>query len=106
LSQSWRAGTCKIWLVPSVSFPQLIDPGYYEDGYAVEGFTTEDPILLVDGEITAAEKSEKISFTIENRIAVGRWLPGVRFAAPAFNHLPKAGQVFTWAGERFTLEAR
>ena len=106
LSQSWRSGSCKIWLAPSVFFPQLIDPGYVEEGYAIEGLVIEDTILLVDGELTAADKGDKITFTVENRIAMGRWLPGIRLAAPVFNHLPKAGQVFTWAGERFTLEAR
>lgn len=106
LSQSWRSGACKVWLVPSVYAPFLIDDDYVEDDYALEGYVIDAPILLVDGELTEAEKGENIVFTVENRISIGRWLPGIRLAAPVFNHLPKAGRVFVWEGERFTLEAR
>lgn len=105
LSQSWRNAPCKIYLQPTVFYPQLVAPGYVQDGYALEGLVADDPILLVDGEVTAMEKGDIITFTVENRISIGKWLPGIRIAAPIFNHLPRAGQVFTWEGERFTLEA-
>lgn len=105
LSQSWRYGYCRVYLQPTVYLPQLLDPGYVEEGYAFEGVVREEPILLVDGELTSMEKNDVIIFTVENRISIGRWLPGIRISAPTFNHLPKAGQVFTWEGERFTLEA-
>lgn len=106
-SQSWRDGFCRIHLLPALYFAQLVDPGYVDDGYALEGLQYSEPILLVDGTITSGDMSDEVvSYTIENRVSASRWLPGIRISAPVFNHLPKAGQVFIWENDRFTLEAR
>ncbi len=106
-SQQWRGAPCRVYLRPTVYYPQLLDPGYVEEGYAIEGTFGETPILLVDGLLTSGEKtSQAVIYTVDNAVTVGRWLPGVRLSSPTFNHLPRAGTVFTWEGERFTLEAR
>lgn len=107
VSQSWRYGTCAIYLLPSTYDPEIYQDDYVEDDYAIQGEVLADPILLIDGELTSAMMgSDKIEFTIANRVSVGKWLPGLRIAPPICNYLPKAGTVIVWEGDNYTLEAR
>jgi len=107
VSQSWRYGRCRISLLPATYYPLLIQPGYVADGYFLQGAVYADPMLLVDGELTAASFSgDRVEFTVASRVSVGRWLPAARIAPPICNHLPKPGTVIVWEGDRYTLEAR
>lgn len=107
-AQSWRYGRCRISLRVATYWPILIQPGYVEEGFFIQGDTFADPpMLLIDGEITAgALNGEFIEYTVSHLVTVGRWLPGVRIAPPICNHLPKPGTVIVWEGDRYTLEAR
>lgn len=108
VSQSWRYGRCRISLLPATTYPLLIQPGYVEEGFFIQGDVYGETMLLIDGELTSAAMSGEgqIEFTVANRISVGRWLPAARIAPPLCNHLPKPGTVITWEGDRYTLEAR
>lgn len=107
VSQSWRYGRCRISLLPATYYPLIIQPGYVEEGFFVQGPQYAEPMLLVDGELTSASLSgDRVEFTVASRVSVGRWLPAARIAPPLCNHLPKPGTVITWEGDRYTLEAR
>lgn len=106
-SQQWRHGLCKVSMLPVVEYPLLYPPGYMQDGYAIQGVSSSEPILLIDGELTGASFSGDLcSFTVSHKVTVGRWLPALRIDPPLCNHLPRPGEVLVWEGEKFTLEAR
>lgn len=107
LSQVWRHGYCRVSLLPTANYPLITQPGYVEDGYGIQGEHQSEPLLLVDGELTAANLgSERCEFTVSHRVTVGRWLPALRIDPPLCNHLPRPGEVVVWENEKFTLEAR
>lgn len=107
INQDWRHGSCKIYLLPSADYPFLMPPGYVEEGYAAEGLFTDEPILLLDGQITGANyNADKCEFTVSHVITVGRWIPALRIDPPLCNHLPRPGEIVVWENEKFTLEAR
>lgn len=107
LSQSWRHGRCSVSLLAVGQYPRLMQEGYVQAGYAIQGEHQSAPILLVDGELTAGSLSpERVEFTVSHRVTVGRWLPALRIDPPLCNHLPRPGETVLWENEKFTLEAR
>ncbi|MDP3228402.1 MAG: hypothetical protein Q8N13_10560 [Acidovorax sp.] len=107
MSQAWRHGYCRVYLLPVATYPRITQPGYVQAGYGVQGDYQSEPILLVDGELTAANLGpERCEFTVSHRVTVGRWLPALRIDPPLCNHLPRHGEVVVWENEKFTLEAR
>lgn len=108
VSQSWRYGSCQIYLLPTSYDPMIYQDGYVLDGYAIQGEIEYDPLLLIDGELTSASFAgdDALEFTVANRVTVGRWLPSVRIAAPICNHLPRPGTTIKWENDNYTLEAR
>lgn len=105
-SAGWRNSTCRIWLMPAVRWPFLVDEGYYESEYTLEGLQSATPILLLDGVLTGATASETVELDCVHRAMVAKWVPGIRIAAPLCNHMPRPGTTFSWEGENFTVEAR
>ena len=89
LAGGWRGKECRIWLLPS------------EGG---EEPTQGERILLLDGVLDAAESLEWAEVTVVHRAFLARWAPWIRIAPPIANHLPPAGSVLEWEGERVTLE--
>lgn len=107
LSQVWRHGSCRVYLLPTGSYPLIFQPGYVQAGYGIQGEHQSVPILLVDGELTSATLGpERCELTVSHRVTVGRWLPALRIDPPLCNHLPRSGEVVVWENEKFTLEAR
>lgn len=106
VSDQWRGLSCRIQLLPAVNYRQLIEPGYYEEGTAIDGFYTGDPIVLLDGVLVGASMGAAVEFDAAHRAYAARWVPPIRITAPWANHLPKPGAVFLWQGDNYTLEAR
>lgn len=103
----WRRGSCDIYLLPATRYPLIYEDGYVEDGYAMQGDTYGDPILLLPGAMSAARVTDRgVEYRVVHRARTARWSPPIRVAPPAFNHLPRPGTIITWGGERFVLEAR
>lgn len=102
----WRGSVCKIWLLPAVRTPRLVEEGYYASGYAVEGVQTATPILLLDGVLTGGSAKETVELDCVHRAMVARYVPGIRISAPLCNHLPRPGTTFSWDGDTYTIEAR
>lgn len=108
MAGDWVGGDCAISLLPIREHPQIIDEGYFEDGYGFFGTEIGDPIPLLIGVISAAEYSGNgpISLSIRHQATAGKWAPRTRLIPPICNHLPVPGTKSTWAGEVYILEAR
>lgn len=106
VSRNWRGQACRISLLPARKWPQIYEDGTFEEGLALEGLVTEDPLLLIDGTISAA-RADRQSVVVElvHRSKVGLWSPRTRLSAPVCNHLPPPGKRFLWEGDFYTLEA-
>lgn len=106
----WLNNPCKISLLPISNNRQLMEEGYVEELYAYDGIVQEDPILLLDGVLTAANISTgdngTVNLTVSHKAFVGQWTPRLRMTNQFLNFLPEAGSQFTWEGDLFTLEAR
>lgn len=106
LSPDWRGRPCRIYLMPCSEYPELIEPGYVEPGYALQGVVKADPMLLLDGVITGGAIGQYVELEISHRALLRRWTPRLRIAAPTCNHLPPPGTRLTWEGDTYILEAR
>ena len=108
LSRDWRGRECNIWLYPIRVWPELIAEDYVVEDYGILSTEAGDPILLLDGIMTAAEQSGdgQISVSVVHAAQVNRWAPRHRLLPPVCNHLPAPGSTITWGGGSFTIEAR
>jgi len=108
MAGDWVGGSCTISLLPIREHPQIVDDGYFEDGYGFFGTEVGDPITLLIGVLSAAEYSGNgpISLSVRNVGTTGRWAPRARLTPPICNHLPAPGTKFSWAGEVYILEGR
>ena len=107
VSQVWRHGYCRIYLLPVAKYQQITQPGYVAAGYGIQGLAQAESMLLLDGELTGADMgAERCEFTVSHRVSVGRWIPALRIDPPLCNHLPRPGEIIVWENEKFTLEAR
>lgn len=107
LAGAWRNMACRISLLPGADF-KTFSLDYYSPDYVFQGESFGDPILLMPGRLTASRMSGdgRIEFTVVHRSSTARWAPPFRIGPPWCNHLPRAGEVIEWAGERFIVEAR
>lgn len=108
LSGAWRRGTCKISLLPVIEFPRIFEEGYVENDqdYALQGTVVGEPILLIDGLLTAGQYSQELTLTVTHKSLVGMWTPRLRITNEWCNHLPQPGTQLKWQGDIFTLESR
>ena len=108
MAGDWVGSSCVISLLPIREHPQIIDEGYFADGYGFFGTEIGDPIVLLNGVLSAAEYSGNgpITLSVRHQATVGKWAPRARLSPPICNHLPAPGTKFTWAGEVYILEAR
>lgn len=106
LSPDWRGRPCKIYLLPCSEYPELIEPGYVEPGYALQGVVKADPMLLLDGVITGGAIGQYVELEVSHRALLRRWTPRLRISAPTCNHLPPPGTRLAWEGDIYILESR
>lgn len=108
LSGEWRGLACDIYLLPGASFDIQVELDYWDDDYAYQGEAFADPILLMPGRLDSARISGngRVEFGVVHRSRTAKWSPSFRIGPPWCNHLPRAGEVIEWAGERFIVEAR
>lgn len=105
-SNGWRNQTARIWLLPAVQYPTIIQSGYVESGYAAEGYRQDDPVLLLDGVIVNAGMTDVLELSVSHRAFVNKWTPRLRINNVWANHLPQAGTRFLWEGDNYILESR
>ena len=106
IAGDWRGNACNIYLLPCVRYAQIIDDGYFEDGYMLQGTVYGDPLLLLAGELVSANLGAKLEIGVTHSALVSKICPRTRLAAPILNSLPAPGSQFTWGGAIYTLEAR
>jgi len=103
----WQGNPCKIYLVPVQNNQQIMQAGYVQSGYAQDGLTVEDPILLLDGVLTSANiQSKGVDVAVSHKALVGKWTPRLRITSNIANHLPSNGSVVVWEGDNYILESR
>ena len=106
-SGDWRRGRCDLYLLPCTRYPLIVEPGAVEDGYAMQGDTYGNPVLLLPGSFASVtDDGDGYVFRIRHRAYTSGWSPSLRIAPPVCNHLPRPGTVFVVGDERFVLEAR
>lgn len=107
LSGAWRGIGCRISLFPGAHFTTY-SLDYYSEDYLFQGDCFSDPILLMPGKLSGGRVSGdgRVEFNVVHVSRTARWAPPFRIGPPWCNHLPRAGEVITWAGERFIVEAK
>lgn len=106
IAGDWRGNACNIYLLPCVRYPMIVDDGYFEDGYMLQGTVYGDPILLLAGELVSANLGDTLEIGVTHSALVSKICPRTRLAAPILNSLPAPGSQFVWGGATYTLEAR
>lgn len=106
IAGDWRGKACNIYLRPCVRYPQIIEDGYFADGYMMQGTVYGDPILLLAGELVSAKLGDKLEIGVTHSALISKICPRTRLAKPILNSLPAPGSQFIWSGETYTLESR
>lgn len=106
LNDAWRGTACRVWLLPVSKLFQFWAEDYAVEDYGHQGATQHEPILLLDGVLTAGRLSDSLELEVAHRALLRRWTPRLRAAPPVCNHMPAPGSRVEWQGEVFTLESR
>lgn len=108
MSGDWRGKQCRVSLLPLKEHPPLIAPGYVLDGYGVIGTEQGEPILLLDGVLTAAtyNGNDQINLDVRHQAVAGKWAPRTRVTREIAHHMPPPGTRYERGGEVYVLGAR
>lgn len=92
-NSAYRGGLCEVWHIPAAPGDTLT-------------FTTADSMLLLDGVLDTAKMSgESINVGAINKYLTGEMSPVFTFDQIC-NHIPPAGEVLDWEGEKLVSKRR
>lgn len=104
VSGNWRGQRCRISWIPTVQ-SLYWEPGYVAPGY-YRPFVYGDPIVILDGELSSASVSDRVTLLARGRGTMRNWTPRLRIEPPVFNHLIPPGTTLSVFGELYTIEGQ